>query len=35
MTEAVALYASLGFVPTAPYRPNPIPGAAFFELRLR
>lgn len=35
MTEAVALYASLGFVPTAPYRPNPVPGAAFFELRLR
>jgi ribosomal protein S18 acetylase RimI-like enzyme len=35
MKEAIALYASLSFVPTAPYRPNPIPGAAFFELRLR
>lgn len=27
--------ASLGFRETAPYRPNPIPGALFFELRLR
>ena len=35
MTEAMTLYASLGFVPRVPYRPNPIPGAAFFELSLR
>lgn len=35
MTGAIALYTALGFVPAAPYRPNPIPGAAFFELRLR
>ncbi|MCU0232228.1 MAG: GNAT family N-acetyltransferase [Acidobacteria bacterium] len=35
MTEAIALYSSLGFAPAAPYRPNPIPGAAFFELPLR
>jgi ribosomal protein S18 acetylase RimI-like enzyme len=30
-----ALYASLGFVEIEPYYDNPIPGATFFELRLR
>ena len=34
MRDAVALYRSLGFVPIAPYRHNPIAGAQFFELRL-
>lgn len=34
MKEAIALYRSLGFQPIAPYRPNPIPGAMFFEFRL-
>lgn len=35
MLEAQALYVSLGFKPTAAYRFNPLPGAAFFEFRLR
>ena len=35
MREAQALYQSLGFKPTAAYRFNPLPGAAFFELLLR
>ena len=35
MHEARALYQSLGFKPTAAYRFNPLPGAAFFELSLR
>lgn len=35
MREAQALYQSLGFKPTAAYRFNPLPGAAFFELSLR
>jgi len=35
MKRAQALYMSLGFKPTAPYRFNPLPGAAFFELELR
>ncbi len=35
MTESVALYRSLGFVETAPYRHNPIPGALFFQLELQ
>lgn len=34
MTGAIALYRSLGFVEIAPYRPNPLPGPRFFELRL-
>ena len=34
MAEAISLYRSLGFVETAPYRPNPIDGAMFFELDL-
>ncbi len=35
MDEAISLYRSLGFVPTRPYRHNPVPGALFFELTLR
>jgi carbonic anhydrase len=35
MTEAIALYRSLGFKETAPYCHNPIPGAKFMELMLR
>jgi ribosomal protein S18 acetylase RimI-like enzyme len=34
MTAARALYRSLGFRPIAPYRFNPLPGAAYFELDL-
>jgi putative acetyltransferase len=35
MTEAIALYRGLGFSEIPPYCFNPIPGALFFELRLR
>ncbi len=34
MTEAVRLYESLGFHDIPAYRPNPIPGARYLELRL-
>ena len=35
MTEANALYRSLGFQPISAYRHNPIPDALFLELELR
>jgi GNAT superfamily N-acetyltransferase len=35
MTEAITLYESLGFRPTAPYRHNPRPDATYFALVLR
>jgi GNAT superfamily N-acetyltransferase len=34
MTEAIALYESLGFRDCPPYRHNPIEGARFMELIL-
>jgi GNAT superfamily N-acetyltransferase len=34
MEAALALYDSVGFRDTAPYTPNPIPGARFLELDL-
>jgi len=34
MREAIALYRRLGFYSIAPYRPNPIPSAQYFELIL-
>lgn len=35
MGAARALYRSLGFVDTEPYRFNPVEGTSFMELRLR
>jgi len=35
MQEAVALYRSMGFRDTAPYLPEPTPGALCLELTLR
>jgi len=35
MTQAKAIYRSLGFKEIAPYRINPVPGALFLELDLR
>jgi ribosomal protein S18 acetylase RimI-like enzyme len=34
MEAAIALYRALGFRPIPPYRPNPVPGAMFFEREL-
>ena len=34
MTSAIALYASLGFLPRGAYSPDPTPGAICFELHL-
>ncbi len=34
MTEAIALYGTLGFRATSPYSANSTPGAIFFELSL-
>ena len=35
MQAAVNLYGKLGFMPIPPYYDNPIPGALYFELRMR
>ena len=34
MDGAQALYRSLGFTPTTPYRYNPVPGATYWMLKL-
>lgn len=34
MRDAIALYQSLGFRTTSPYRHNPVPGALFMEIDL-
>ncbi len=34
MKDAVAMYRRLGFKEIAPYRPNPIEGALYMELKL-
>lgn len=35
MKEAAGLYRSLGFREIGPYRYNPVPGAKFFEVKLK
>jgi GNAT superfamily N-acetyltransferase len=35
MTVAISIYQRLGFAPIPPYWDNPVPGALFFEYRLR
>lgn len=35
MAEAIGLYRSMGFQPTRAYWKNPVPGALFFEKRVR
>ena len=34
MKDAVAMYRRLGFKEIAPYRPNPMPGTLYMELKL-
>ncbi|MBL8831850.1 MAG: GNAT family N-acetyltransferase [Rhodospirillales bacterium] len=34
LSEAIALYATMGFVEIAPYYGNPLPGVRFYELKL-
>ena len=34
MQRAQELYRAMGFKPIGPYRPNPVPGALFFELDI-